>query len=137
MALVLLVLLGRLGADDTTTTSSQPTDEKQAAGESEAPQPSPDDGDKEVPSISGRGSDALTINLTKGLGTFTYSFTNESPNPTYFSMDMLDSEGRSVGLIANGTDTTSESKAPRIPHDGTYTINVSADRGSWTLTGPS
>ena len=76
----------------------------------------------------------LTFTYNRGaLVTFIYEYQDETSTPGHFSLTLLDDQGRQLDLIANTVGSTQGSKAVRIPRAGDYTVNVSADRGSWTV----
>ncbi len=85
-------------------------------------------------STSGRGSDTLTITYKRpALITYVYTYKDEGSVPGHFSLSLPDPQGKQLDLIVNVVGSTQGSKAVRIPRAGEYTINVKADKGSWTL----
>jgi hypothetical protein len=86
-------------------------------------------------SMQGQGSQAKQINLSRGLATFAFSYKDDpsQKGAQFWSIKLLDSEGKQVETISADIGTNEGSKAVRIPQDGTYTVNVEAPGGSWTL----
>lgn len=81
--------------------------------------------------FTGSGQKASDIfTLRKGLAVFDSEHTGGTSN---FIVYLLDAKGETVSLVANGIGNFSGSKAARIPADGSYLLNVSAD-GRWSIS---
>jgi hypothetical protein len=81
--------------------------------------------------FTGRGPNVTPLfTLRPGLATFQV----RNQGSGYFGVLLLDSQGKTVDLIANSTDTNfSGSKAVRIPAAGAYLLAVDSD-GDWSIS---
>ncbi len=80
--------------------------------------------------ISGTGQQASQkFNLEQGLSIFTMQNSGQSN----FIVQLLDSNGNTIGTLANEIGNFSGSKALNIANDGSYLFNVDSD-GPWSIT---
>ena len=132
---VVFVLAGVLGNPDQ---SQPPVSTEEAKKEADPPEKKTEK-KAEVKKLSpitvkGSGSDSVKVTgLRSGLRTFTYTYQDDGPNKGHFSMELLDSDGRTLGLIGNEVGTTKGAKSIRVAREGDHVVNVSANRGSWSL----
>jgi len=70
------------------------------------------------------------VNLKQGLAVFRSIHTSGSSN---FIVELVDTSGKSVDLLANEIGPSDEWTATRIPSDGQYLLKVKAD-GNWTIS---
>lgn len=141
LAFLVGIVFGRSSAPGQQEVAEKQSTEVTKVGQSETPSKTERQAQEKTQtgervSASGRGSDALTVDLTPGSVTWNYSYQDEGQFPGYFAIDLLDVQGRPLALIANHVGTASGAKTVNIPQQGTYYINVTANSGSWTLEGP-
>ncbi|MHB0914774.1 MAG: hypothetical protein ACYC5A_01175 [Thermoleophilia bacterium] len=90
----------------------------------EEPKPSPGN------VISGTGQQASEMfTLEKGLAKFYLAHDGQH----HFGIWLMDDQGQNIDLLVNETGPFDGSKAVKIPNDGTYILDISAD-GNWTVT---
>lgn len=128
--LILLVFIGGSGDNETTPTQPQPQ-QPEAVEESETQEVSDIQEEKETEpfTLEGVGQKATEkFTLTKGLAVFEMTHTGSSN----FIVDLLDDTGTGIELLVNEIGTFDGSKAVKIPRDGVYLLDVTAD-GQWTV----
>jgi hypothetical protein len=81
--------------------------------------------------FTGHGPNVTPL-FTLKAGLATFQVRNQGGG--YFGVSVLDSQGKTVDLIANSTDVNfTGSKAIRIPAVGAYLVAVDSD-GDWTVS---
>lgn len=116
---------GRTFADTATTKS---TDTEMADKPMTSPEATREP--SEPIELSGVGQTASEpIRLTSGLATVKMKHSGESN----FSIFLLDADGGKVELLVNEVGLFDGSKAFRVPSDGDYVLDLSAD-GAWEVT---